>query len=260
MRDIFNDLIRDEPSDPMLAARRNMRPPLRKRFYETVSVGNHGDDGFPVLLDDRPIRTPGRQPLAAPVRPLAEALANEWEAQKEEIDPGRMPLTRLANTIIDGVAASQEAVAAEIAKYFGSDLLFYRAASPVELAELQSRHWDPVLDWAYEALGARFVLAEGVTFVAQPDRALAAAQAALPSDPWRLGGLLSATTLTGSALLALAVAKGRLPAESAWAAAHVDDDWNMAQWGRDELAMQRRDFRWQEMQAAAIVLEALREA
>ena len=139
-------------------------------------------------------------------------------------------------------------------KYLASDLVCYRASSPRGLVERQARHWDPILDWAREALDADFALGEGVVYVAQPQAALAAARAAIPTDPWRLGAVHAATTLTGSALLALALANGRLTVEEAWQAAHVDEDWNMEQWGRDEAALERRAFRFAEMQAAATVL------
>jgi chaperone required for assembly of F1-ATPase len=257
MRSLLTDLHQGEQANPMQAARRNMRQPLRKRFYEETSVGAADADGFPVLLDGRPIRTPGRRSLSAPTHALAEALAGEWHAQKGEIDPALMPLTRLANTIIDGVADAREAVAAEVAKYLGSDLLLYRAPEPERLVARQAQHWDPVLNWAHAEYGARFILAEGIAFVTQPEPAIAAIQAEIPVEPWRLGATHSVTTLTGSALLALAVAKGKLSAEAAWAAAHVDEDWNMAQWGEDELAIQRRAFRWEEMRAAADVLRLL---
>jgi chaperone required for assembly of F1-ATPase len=252
MRDILEDLLANQPLDPIEAARRNMRPNLRKRFYEDVAVGDGAP--FPVLLDGRAVKTPAGGALALPVRPLAQAIAAEWEAQRERIDPATMPLTRLANTIIDGVAPDREPVAADIAKYLGSDLVFYRASTPEGLVSSQAGHWDPILTWARETLGARFVLSEGVMFVAQPEGALAAARAAIPSDPWRLGATHVITTLTGSALIALAVAVGQLSVEQAWAAAHVDEDWNMDFWGRDELAMQRRAARFVEMQAAATVL------
>lgn len=253
MREIFEDIFNRPAVDPMEAARRAMRPPLRRRFYKEVGVASQ-DGGFVVRLDGRPVRTPARHVLAAPARALAEAIAAEWEGAKETIDPARMPLTRLANSILDGVVNARSAVADDIVKYLGGDLLFYRAAQPESLVAAQARHWDPIVDWAHEVLGARFMLAEGVMFVAQPDGALAVGRAALPDDPWRLGAVHAITTLTGSALLALAVLHGRLSAEDAWAAAHVDEDWNMAQWGRDEWALQRRAFRWDEMQAAATVL------
>jgi len=252
MRELLEDLFGTEPLDPIEAARRNMRPNLRKRFYQAVTVGE--GTPYPILLDGRAVKTPVGGALAAPVRSLAEAIASEWDIQGERIDPATMPFTRLANTIIDGVAPNPEPVRQEIAKYLGSDLVCYRAATPEGLVARQAQHWDPVLAWAREAHGACFVLSEGVMFVAQPDNAVAAARAAIPSDPWRLGAVSAITTLTGSALIALAVAAKQLSVDEAWAAAHVDEDWNMDFWGRDELAMQRRTARFVEMQAAGTVL------
>lgn len=253
MREIFEDIHAHQPLDPSESARRGAHPQLRRRFYETATVAETGE-GFAVLLDGKGVRTPARRPLALPTRRLAEALAAEWQAQEAVIDPARMPLTRLANSIIDGVAGSPKPVAEEIAKYLGTDLLFYRADQPAGLVARQAQHWDPVLAWAHDALGARFILAEGVMFVAQPEKALMAARAAIPAHPWRLGAAYVVTTLTGSALLALAVAQGRLSADEAWAAAHVDEDWQAEQWGHDELARERRALRWTDMQAAATVL------
>ena len=256
MRDIFDDIFKNQPLDPTEAARRNMRPQLRRRFYKTVSVEQQ-PDGYAVLLDGRPVKTPARRTLAAPSEALAQALADEWEAQREVVDPAAMPLTRLANSIIDGVADVPAAVKAEVAKFLRSDLVCYRAGSPDGLVERQTLHWDPLIVFAREALGARFVLGEGVVFVAQPDAALAAAAGAIPDEPWKLGAVSAITTLTGSALLALALAQGALSTEDAWAAAHVDEDWNMHQWGRDEQALERRAARATEMQAAATVLRSL---
>jgi chaperone required for assembly of F1-ATPase len=249
MRDVFEEIFANQPLDPTEAARRSMRPQLRRRFYQRATV----EDGA-IVLDGKPVRTPARGVLAAPTRPLAEAIAAEWEEQRDVIDPARMPLTRLANAVIDGVSVSQVAVADEIVAYLGSDLLFYRADAPDRLVQRQAQQWDPILAWTRDALGARFVLAEGVMHVAQPDHALAAALIAIPQDPWRLGAVHSITTLTGSALLALAVAHWRLSPEQAWDAAHVDEDWNLEQWGRDEVALERRAYRFAEMQAAATVL------
>jgi chaperone required for assembly of F1-ATPase len=252
MRDILEDLFGNEPLDPVEAARRNMRPNLRKRFYQAATAGEGAP--HPILLDGRPIKTPAGNALAAPTPALARAIAAEWDAQHERIDPAAMPLTRLANTIIDGVAPATEPVAAEIVRYLGSDLLCYRADTPEGLVRMQAQHWDPVLAWAHDSLGARFALGEGVTFVAQPEEAIAAARAAIPSGPWRLGAVNVITTLTGSALIALAVSAGRLDVGAAWNAANVDEDWNMNFWGRDELALQRRETRFADMQAAAKVL------
>jgi len=250
MRELFENA---PPDDPIEATRRSMRTALPRRFYETAATAAVAD-GYAVRLDDKPVRTPARRVLAAPTLALAEAIAAEWQAQKDVIDPAKMPLTRLANAIIDGVADAPQPVAAEIAKYLASDLLLYRAGAPPGLVERQAQHWDPILDWARQALGADFKLGEGVVHVAQPEAALTAARAAIPLEPWRLGAVHAMTTLTGSALIALAMARGALSADAAWRAAHVDEDWNMAQWGRDEMAAARREFRFAEFQAAATVL------
>src|SRR5262249_52161031 len=178
----------------------------------------------------------------------------EWRAQADVVDPAKMPLTRLANSIIDGVVDKPAQVEAEIAKYLGTDLVCYRADRPQRLVMRQIELWDPILAFARDTLGARFALAEGVTFLPQPEAAIAAARRAIPSDPWRLGAVHAIMTLTGSALIALALARGALTCDSAWTAAHVDEDWNMEQWGRDALALERRVARFAEMQAAATVL------
>ena len=252
---MLEDLFGNEPLDPVEAARRNTRPNLRKRFYQHAGVGQGAP--YPILLDARPVRTPAGGALVVPAEPLAQAIAAEWEQQGERIDPATMPLTRLANTIIDGVAPATEPVAEEIVKYLGSDLLCYRADTPAGLVQMQAQHWDPILAWGRDTLGARFVLGTGVMFVTQPEGAVAAARTAIPSQPWRLGAVNVITTLTGSALIALAMAQGHLSTEDAWAAAHVDEDWNMHQWGRDEQALERRAAREAEMRAAALVLANL---
>jgi chaperone required for assembly of F1-ATPase len=263
MPDIFDDLFSQEPPDPTEAARRAVRPKLRRRFYKEVGLTEDKGE-FALALDGRPVKTPARRALAAPGRALAEALADEWRAQGDTIDPTTMPLTRLANSIIDGVADTFGDVAAEVEKYLASDLVFYRAEHPDRLVAWQARAWDPLLAWAQEAFGARFLTTQGLAHVAQPAESLAAAGAALPRDAkspndiWRLGAVHSITTLTGSALIALAVLHGRVSVDDAWAAAHIDEDWNMEQWGHDAIALERRAYRFAEMQAAARVLSALR--
>lgn len=261
MRDIFTEIFDNQPLDPTEAARRAARPRLRKRFYENAHVAEPpGAGGFLVLLDDRPVKTPVGRELNLPTRALAEELAREWSAQTELIDPARMPLTRLANAAIDAVADAPAAVAAEVAKYLGSDLVFYRADAPAALVARQTEAWDPLLAFARDELGARFVTVEGVVFAEQPAEAIAAARRHIPAGAggmakiWRLAAISSITTLTGSALLALALARGAIAPEAAWAAAHVDEDWQIAQWGRDEIALAARAFRYAEMQAAETVL------
>ena len=256
MRDLFEEMFAKEPLDPAEAVRRAARPRLPARFYTDARV-EEADGAFRVVLDGRPVRTPARRILAAPTRLLADAIAAEWQAQRDVIDPARMPLTRLVNTILDGVVDAPSAVAADVERYLACDLLFYRAGGPAGLVARQARAWDPVLAWARDELGARFVLTEGIAFVAQPPNSLAASGEAIPRDPWPLGAVHSVTTLTGSALIALALARGALSVDAAWAAAHVDEDWNMDFWGRDQLALERRASRFAEMQAAATVLQTV---
>lgn len=258
MRDLLNE-VEDGADDAVARARAAQRTPLPKRFYTEVTVGE-AEGGFTVLLDGRPIRTPARGLLLAPTRALAEAMAKEWAAQGEEIDPFAMPLTRLVNVALDRVAREVETVRADVVSYAGTDMLLYRAEGPQGLLERQTRHWDGVLDWMSGTHGARFFLAQGVLHVAQPEAALEQVRALVPEGPLKLAAVHSMTTLTGSALLALAVLKGRLNAEAAWAAAHVDEDWNIAQWGEDELAMARRAARRVEMDAAVELLRLLQPA
>jgi chaperone required for assembly of F1-ATPase len=261
MRELFDEIGAVNPLDPLESARRSMRQPLRARFFNNAQV-EEKDGAFSVTLDGRPIRTPARRLLEAPTRALAKHIASEWEAQREFIDPRKMPLTRLANVIIDGVADALPAIRAEVEKYAGCDLVLYRAEAPQGLVIRQSAAWDPILDWAAASLGARFRSTSTMGFCAQPDEALHAAHAAIPAfttvvDAWRLGAIYSITTLTGSALIALALAGGAVSPAQAWAAAHVDEDWNMEQWGADELALALRAERFAELRAAALVLQSL---
>jgi chaperone required for assembly of F1-ATPase len=168
-----------------------------------------------------------------------------------------MPLTRLANSVVEAVVDRVDAVTDDVAKYFQSDLLFYRAGHPDALVAREAAHWDPVLFWAADALGAHFILAEGIVHVRQPESAVAAARAALPTDPWSIAALHVITTLTGSALLALALLRGVLDQDQVWAAAHVDEDWNAEKWGVDEEIAARRAARVVEFAAAASVLKAM---
>ncbi len=255
MRDIFAEIFENQPLDPRESARRGARPKLRKRFYGQAHVGEGKGGGFPLLLDGKPVKTPARRALAAPTRALAEKIADEWNAQQNVIDPACMPLTRLANAVIDAVADAAGPVANDVAQYLGSDLLCYRAEAPDGLVARQARAWDPVLAWASQSMGARFVLAQGVVHVVQPGEAIAAARAMIPGEPWRLGAVSAITTLTGSGLLALALEHGAIDAEAAWAAAYVDEDWQLEQWGHDQAALERRAFRRAEFDAAAAVLK-----
>ncbi len=159
--------------DPLRAARAAGRPSLPKRFYEQAGVSEDAG-GWRLVLDGRGANTPGRRPLRVAQAALAEALAAEWQAQVAVIDPTRMPLTRIVNSALDGVAVRRAEVVDDLVAYAGSDLLVYRAGDPARLVAEQSAAWDPVLDWARDALGARFILSEGVMHVTQPDGTIAA--------------------------------------------------------------------------------------
>ena len=246
-----------DPENPAASVPRRDRTPLPQRFYKTAAAGPH-EAGFALLLDGRVVKTPVRRPLAVASRAVAEALAAEWDGQGDRIDPSTMPITRIVNSAIDAVAGAMPEVRAEIVKYAGTDLICYRAEGPASLVVAQASAWDPLVAWAREALGARLVLADGVIPVSQDAAALAAVDRAVAAfDPLALAALSTATTLTGSAIIALAVARGRLTGEAAWAASLVDEEWQMKQWGRDEAAMLARAFRWREMKAAALILAAL---
>ncbi|MFT0861809.1 ATP12 family chaperone protein [Ancylobacter sp. G4_0304] len=232
------------------------RPALPKRFYADASV-MPVEGGFGVALDGRPVKTPGRAPLRVPGLAFAEALAEEWRGQGEHIDPITMPLTRLVNSAIDGVAVNQAEVAAEIVRYAGSDLLCYRADGPQKLVMLQCDIWDPVLRWAEAELGGRFVLSEGVLFVEQPWRTIDSFAASLPDDPLRLAALNLMTTLSGSAVLSLAVFRGAITPDEAWRAAHIDEEFQEDLWGKDLEAELRRERRRKDFNAAARALHLL---
>ena len=252
--DLANQLLpqHGEPIDPVAMARRDLQKVLPRRFYKEASA-QAGEGGFTLVLDGKNAHTPGRLPIRAPAPELAQALAREWNAQGEFIDPASMPLTRIVNSALDGVVREMDEVRAEIMKYAGSDLLCYRAGEPASLVEAQAQAWDPILAWARDDLGARFICAQGVIFAAQPQPAIAAVarQVGQVTSPLALAALSVMTTITGSALLALAVALGRLTAAEAWSAAHVDEDFQIRNWGEDEEAAVRRAKRWIDMEAAA---------
>lgn len=256
MRELFEEAAGQPPPDPRESARASARTPLRKRFYKDAGVAD-AEGGFAITLDGKPIRTPSGRQVVIPSRELADAVASEWAVQGETIDPVTMPLTRIANSVVEGVIDRVELVSDDLAKYFETDLLFYRAGHPEGLVARETAHWDPVVFWAAQTLGAHFILSEGVMHVKQPDEAVRAARAALPGDAWSVAALHMVTTLTGSALLALALAQGARDADQVWAAAHVDEDWNIDQWGVDEEAAARRATRQKDFRAAVKVLTAV---
>jgi chaperone required for assembly of F1-ATPase len=187
-----------------------------------------------------------------PTAALAEAIAAEWAAQGETIEPASMPLTRLVNTVIDAVVSEARAVAADVVAFAASDLLCYRAEHPRELVAMQRAAWDPVLAWAEREHAVALTVVPGVMPVEQPQTAIARLGEVVGriGDPYRLASLHMITTLTGSALLALAHLAGRLTADEVWRAAHVDEDFQISQWGADAEAAERRRKRRAEFDAA----------
>lgn len=240
--------------DPIKRAQELARPALPKRFYDKVTIAGR-EEGNVVLLDGRPLRTPRKKPVAVPSARLARAVAEEWDRQKEFVDASSMPVTRMVNAAIDVVGRHRGPIIEELAKYIGTDLLCYRADRPETLVRRQTEIWDPVLRWAEDTCGMRFLLVEGLMPVEQPQQTLESAKRIFAeADDITLAGLHATTTLLGSAVLAIAHWKGRLTTEEAWKAAHVDEDWNFETWGEDHDALARRARRWLEMQAAATVI------
>ena len=207
-----------------------------KRFWrETAVIEEAGL--FAIALDGERVRTPGKAPLRLPSRAMAEAARDEWEAQQDVINPHAMPVTRVANTAIDKVALEAEAVAAHLTEYGGTDLLCYRAEAPEPLVRRQAEGWDPLLDWAAEALGARLAVGTGVMHVAQDPVALGRLGAQVRAlDPFRLTAFSDLVTLSGSLVIGFAVTEGARSPEAAWALSRIDEDWQTEQWGEDEEA------------------------
>ena len=234
-----------------------MLKPLAKRFYKSAGVS--AAPPFAILLDGRAVKTPAKSPLHLPTRALADAVAAEWNAQAAEINPAHMPLTRFANTALDAVSQTLPEVAADIVSYAGRDLLCYRAEAPADLVRAQSAKWDPVIAWFEKSLAARLRVVAGIMPVDQPGEALAAIAKVLePHDAFHLTALHVMTTLTGSALLAVAHDQGFLTADDAWAAAHVDEDHQIALWGEDYEASDRRRRRTTEFHAACRMINLLK--
>jgi chaperone required for assembly of F1-ATPase len=248
----------ENPETPDERMRRIITSPivrkLPRRFYKSVEVS----DTNAILLDGRPVKTPMKNALALPNRALAEAVAAEWVAQVKVIDPELMPITKLANTALDRATAEREHVLGEIVEYAGSDLVCYWTDRPPELVQLQRKHWQPVLDWANAELPAQFRNATSITHIAQDDASLVAVRKRAETlDNWQLTGVYILMTLMGSSLLALRLQAGG-DADAAWAAAHVDEDYQISQWGEDSEAILRRAGRRREFDGLVQFFELLR--
>jgi chaperone required for assembly of F1-ATPase len=229
-----------------------------KRFYKIVDVAP-APGGFAVLLDGRPVKTPARNALVLPTQELARAIAAEWHGQGEDVIATSMPLLRLTNTIIDGVASNREAVIDAILRFGENDLLCYRAHQPPDLARRQREAWDPLLDWARRRLGARMTVADGLTHIDQTPDAIAALREALAAhDAFTLGALHVIASITGSVVLALAVAERRLTGAAAFELSRIDETYQAEKWGEDAEAIKRATNLAHELDKAALLIDTLR--
>lgn len=218
-----------------------------KRFWTTVELVE-AEGGFGVTLDGRPVKTPARNGLVVPTERLGQALAEEWQDQGEEIDPRSMPLTGLANAAIDRVAPDPASFAESLARYGESDLLCYRAEGPQPLVERQAELWDPLLAWARRRFDIELETACGIMHRPQHGETIERlARAVASRDAFRLAALSPLVTVSGSLVIALALAENAVALETGWAAATLDEQWQIEQWGEDAeaaamLAARRRDF------------------
>ena len=250
------DALWDANATPMERAQQAMRPALPKRFYREATVKEEADF-FLITLDSRRAKTPGGKALGSKRRAIAERMATEWQALESEIDPARLPLTKLVNVALDRGGDARAELIQSTAAYGESDLICYRADNPEGLCEAQRSFWDPPLDWLKQAHGIHLSLAAGIMHTVQDAEALERLTALVErcgSDAEKLIALSLATTLTGSVALALYLAAGETDAATVWLAAHVDEDWNRKLWGEDAEASALRAARQRDFAAAAFVL------
>lgn len=249
--------------DPMVSAQKSMREDMPKRFWKEVTLGQV-DDLYRVFLDGRPARTPERNAVGSAHQLIAERMRAEWSDVGERLNPLDMPMTRLVNVARDMETTARAAMLDEVQSYAGSDLLCYRADRPQGLVDRQSTVWDPYLDRLLTHHGVTMKRVAGIMHEDQSSKALDAIRAladARAYDNEVLAALSLATSLSGSAVLALALTEpgedsGR--AKVVWQAAHVDEDWNRAQWGEDEQATALRAQKWRDFEAAAFLLSVTR--
>ena len=229
-----------------------------KRFYKDVAIAP-ADGGYAVLLDGKPVKTPGRNDLRLPTEHLAQAVAAEWRGQGDTIQAPSMPLLRLSNTVIDGVASNRTRVIDAVLRFGENDLLCYRAHQPPDLHARQREGWDPMLDWARQRLGAGLRVADGLGHVEQPPDALAALREAMHFyDAFTLGGLHVIASITGSLVLGLAVVEGHIPPAHAFELSRIDETYQAEKWGEDAEAAKRAALLAQEMDKAAQLIGAVR--
>jgi len=258
MLETLEDIEKAAVKDPMRVASLSAKSQLRKRFYEQATVFSDAKN-INIHLDGKSIKTPGGEVLSLPNIHVGELVVEEWNRQEERIDPQTMPVTRLINTSIDGVSKDMQPVKNDIIQFAGSDLLCYRADSPEELIANQQQYWDSLIEWAGSSLGAAFSVQTGIMHVSQSNECIAAfGEHVNPIEtPALLTALHSLTAISGSAIIAMAIYKGEIDLAYGWNAAHVDEDWQISQWGEDSDAQAFRAARKLEFEAAIQLLEAL---
>lgn len=258
MLETLEDIEKAAVKDPMRVASLSARSQLRKRFYKQATVFSDVSN-INIHLDGKSIKTPGGEVLSLPNIHVGELVVDEWNQQEEKIDPQTMPVTRLINTSIDGVSKDMQPVKDDIIQFAGSDLLCYRADSPEGLVTNQRKYWEPLIEWAGSSLGATFSVQTGIMHVSQSNECIVAfgEHVNLIDEPAMLTALHSLTAISGSAIIALAIFKNEIDIVYGWNAAHVDEDWQISQWGDDSDAQAFRAARKVEFEASVRLMRAL---
>ncbi|WP_422344569.1 ATP12 family chaperone protein [Parasphingorhabdus sp.] len=230
-----------------------------KRFYKRAA-SSAADNGFAIHLDGRPIKTPARNPFNLPTRQLAEAIAAEWTAQGEEIDPATMPLTALAQGALDQVAHERDRIVGRIAAFSDSDMLYYRGDdSQQALADHQAEQWDPLLDWARQRYDVSFTLTRGIMHQSQSEQTITRLSEVVETqDDFTLAAMLSLVGLAGSLVAVLALVEGAYDADTLWPLVNLEELWQEQQWGVDDLAVETRAIKQAEFRAAVQFLDLSR--
>ena len=211
-----------------------------KRFYKTVTIAEE-DGGFVVKLDDHRLKTPEKKPLIIPTRAMTEVVKEEWDSQEDSIDPARMPMTKLLNTMLDRVEARRDEIIEDLVRFGGNDQLCYRANSPEDLVHRQETVWTPLLNWVKDHYDIHLKVTSGVLHMAQePDELLKIRKILEGMDSYELTALHNITTLTGSLTIGLGLHAGKIDMEEAWKAGQLDETYQAEKWGKDEEAEQRR--------------------
>jgi chaperone required for assembly of F1-ATPase len=228
-----------------------------RRFYKEAA-SRPAEGGHEILLDGRPVKTPARRALVVPSDALAQAVADEWEAQGEKVDPRSMPFTGLANAAIDRVGPDRDSFARSLSQYGESDLLCYRAEGTDSLASRQARLWDPLLAWARRRFDVNFEVIAGIMHRPQPQHTIdQLSHAVAARSAFELAAFSPLVTISGSLVIALALAEGEIGLEEAWAAATLDEAWQLEQWGADAEAEKMLEGRRRDFEAAYRFLQLL---